>query len=152
VEEDERTWNAYRTVLVEWKKSRLLAVAATNRYFGPQVGQQLTEIANNINTLERQINAAYFVEPKSRFYIRDTQASGAQDDENGVFLELKHTYIDKENFDFQGTELYKKLSNEFKEDYRVRFIPLYRRLGKQIAELHQTMSTALQKLAIGALR
>lgn len=151
-EEDERTWVTYRSVLVAWKKQRLVATAATSRYFGAAAGKTLTSISDNLDILERQINAAHYRQTNSRFYIYDTQGEGARDDDNGVFLQLMREYIDQENFDFVDTDLYRRLSDEFKNDYRVKFLPVHRSVGEQISTFNTTMIEAVQKRDIGVLR
>ncbi len=152
LDQDERTRVAYRSVLVTWKKRRLVDMARTSRYFGAELGERIETISKLVSILERQVNAAYYREKTSRFYICDTQANGPRDDKSGVFLKLVRDYIETENDDFLRTELYEKLEDAFKDDYRIKFLPLHRHLGKQISLLSEEMIAALQRRNIGTMR
>jgi len=152
VEEDERTWNAYRNILVEWKKHRLVALAATHRYFGPDLAARLEEIKKNLGILERQVNAARFKQKDSRFYICDVLADGVAREGAEVFLALKSEFIDTDNFDFRSSELFKRLPQEFHTDYRLRFTPLHHQVGAQISSFNQAMMKAIQGRQVGAIR
>ncbi len=73
--QDQQTWEAYQQVLVAWNGSRTKHRAQAERYFGSDAEKLLISIQGDFETLERQVDAAYYMREESDYYIEENQNS-----------------------------------------------------------------------------
>jgi hypothetical protein len=74
-EPDRIAWEKYRENLLKWEGSKTRYRALAQRYFGDVALASLIEIQNDIEQLERYINAAFFMRKESKDYIDNDKSS-----------------------------------------------------------------------------
>ena len=73
---DKRTgsaWDAYSKALREWQCIRTTQFAAATSYFGDTIADQLNEIQEDFDVLEKMIKATYYKRIKSQHFLVDEE-------------------------------------------------------------------------------
>ncbi|HJQ34801.1 MAG TPA: hypothetical protein VJ866_21810 [Pyrinomonadaceae bacterium] len=73
--EDQATWKMYQEALIKWESSKSTVLAQVEMYFGADCAATLGKIREDFDTLENQINAAYYKRTTSKWYIEDKEGS-----------------------------------------------------------------------------
>ena len=74
--EDVATYWSYRSELMKWQSGTATGFALVTSYFGEESGNTFKEIQNDLETLARQIDAAFFKRSTSADFVADFEVKG----------------------------------------------------------------------------
>ena len=73
--EDQAVWKMYQDALMKWESNKSTALAQVEMYFGADCVATFRKIQEDFETLENQINAAYYKRTTSKWFIEDKEGS-----------------------------------------------------------------------------
>jgi hypothetical protein len=71
--EDQAAWKMYQEALMKWESNQSTASAQVEMYFRADCAAILRKIREDFETLENQINAAYYKRTTSKWFIEDKE-------------------------------------------------------------------------------
>jgi len=74
--EDVATYWSYRSELMKWKSSSATNLAQVVSYFGEESGDTFKTIQNDLETLAKQLDAAFYKRKTSSHFIADLEVKG----------------------------------------------------------------------------
>lgn len=74
--EDVATYWSYKSELMKWESSTATNFAHVESYFGEESGNTFKQIQDDLETLAKQIDAAFYKRKKSSYFIEDSEVNG----------------------------------------------------------------------------
>jgi hypothetical protein len=73
--EDQAAWKMYQDTLMKLESNKSTALAQVEMYFGADCAASFRKIQADFETLENQVNAAYYKRTTSKWFIEDKEGS-----------------------------------------------------------------------------
>jgi hypothetical protein len=161
--DDVAAWEGFRIAWRTWRSSALVWQSRIKVSFGPGLASLFGQIDQQFIILTNMVNAAYFLRPGSKFFIKDALGAAAPGSSDPwevadlSFLIAKLSLDDKSTPDLVAylganpkNEI--RILPEYQVDFRYKYMPVLENLDDDIEAFNEMVLDAVQSGKVGKFR